>query len=182
MKSEKHAAPIFGFAAEFDTEEKLMTALRKARDAGHSKIEVCSPYPLKGLSDGTDREVRFFSATALAAISVGALLGYALPYYTSVLDYPLNVGNRPLNSVPAFLIFAIELAILAAAGSLTGLFLWRSRLFRLFHPVTRLSEFKRASVDRFFLVLETSEGLFDERDTRAWLEQLSPGKVYEIER
>ena len=35
-----------------------------------------------------------------------------MQYYSAVYDYPLNIGGRPLNSWPSFVIVTFELTIL----------------------------------------------------------------------
>ena len=69
---------------------------------------------------------------------VGGLLGlvggFALCYWTSVIDYPLNIGGRPLNSWPAFAIPTYETTILLAALSTVGGMLALNGLPQPYHP------------------------------------------------
>jgi hypothetical protein len=97
-----------------------------------------------------------------------------------VIDYPWNVGGRPLNSWPAFIIVTFELTILAAAiVAVVGLLL-ANKLPMLYHPVFNASRFKLASQDRFFLCVKASDPKFDLAGTRQFLASLEPEEVVEV--
>jgi hypothetical protein len=81
-----------------------------------------------------------------------AAFAYFLQWYSSVIDYPLNTGGRPLNSWPVFLLVPFEVGMLAAALSGLAAFLWTCRLPCLHHPVFDTTGFARATQDRFFLL------------------------------
>jgi hypothetical protein len=103
-----------------------------------------------------------------------------MQYWSSVIDYPINVGGRPLNSWPAFIPVTFELTILTAAlAGLIGL-LALCRLPMLYHPVFNVPEFARASSDRFFLCIEATDPHFDMTHTRELLAGLQPLHVAEV--
>ncbi len=51
---------------------------------------------------------------------------------------------------------------------------------RPYHPVWNVPEFARASQDRFFVVVEARDPRFDYAGTRNFLEELAPGRVYDV--
>ena len=77
--------------------------------------------------------------------------------YSAVIDYPINVGGRPLGSWPAFVPPAVEMAVLGAVLFGVVAMLTGNGLPRLHHPLFEVPEFERASADGFFLLLRSSE-------------------------
>ena len=112
----------------------------------------------------------------------GAIGGFLLQYWTSVIAYPLNIGGRPLNSWQAFFPVSFELTILAASfAAVLGMLAWNG-LPMLYHPVFNVERFKLASTNRFFLGVGSPDPLFDVDETRAFLERLDGViGVYEVE-
>jgi hypothetical protein len=110
----------------------------------------------------------------------GAIVQYGSQYWMNVVDYPLNVGGRPLHSWPAFIPASLIVAILwAGAATLIGLLLIL-RLPRLHHPVFAVPGFDRASEDRFFLHIMQDDPMFEAATVRAFLGALSPCAVREV--
>ena len=103
---------LSGFLAEFDNPDALKDCIRQARKAGFRKIDAYTPFPVEGIAEelGLHRsKVSFF---VLFGGIVGALTGWIMQYYSAVYGYPLNIGGRPLNSWPSFVIVTFELTIL----------------------------------------------------------------------
>src|SRR5262245_20049877 len=107
--------PVYGLLAEFDNPEELMLAVRTARLAGYRKMDAYTPFPVEHLAE----ELGFRKTALPLIVLIGGLLGcaggFVLQYWISVIDYPLNIGGRPLNSWPAFIPVTFETTILAAA-------------------------------------------------------------------
>ena len=109
------------------------------------------------------------------------LSGFALAYWTSVIDYPINVGGRPFNSWPAFIPVVFETTILFAATSAVLGMLGLNGLPQPYHPVFNVERFAMASRDRFFLCIETRDPLFDHDDTWRFLQRHAPRTITEVE-
>ena len=98
-----------------------------------------------------------------------------------MIDYPINVGGRPLNSWPSFIPVTFELTVLIAAlFALFGL-LALNRLPMPYHPVFNLERFELASRNRFFLCIEATDPKFDDEATRRFLESVKSQGVYQVE-
>ncbi|MFB3904816.1 MAG: DUF3341 domain-containing protein [Acidobacteriota bacterium] len=178
---ERLEAEIYGLIAEFETAGQLLSAARRAREAGYRNMDAYSPFPIEGLSDEVGFHRTGLPAIVLTAGVVGALTGFGMQYWISKIDYPLNVGGRPLNSWPAFIPVTFELTILFAALSAVIGMIVLNGLPMPYHPVFGAPRFARASTDRFFLAIEATDAQFDRKKTRAFLESLGPSAVSEVD-
>lgn len=173
------AARPYGWIGAFDDAEVLLNAVRTLRTQGVDGIEAYSPFPVDGLFDALGGKPTRLPVVALAGGIAGFLLSYALQVSTNAIDYPLNVGGRPLVAGPAFLIIAVATGLLFAALSSVGVMLMRNGLPRLHHPVFNVPEFKLASRDRFFLCIRCSDDMDRER-AEELLRSHSPLQVWEV--
>jgi hypothetical protein len=170
-----------GLLAEFGSPEALVAAARRAREAGYRRMDAFTPHPVEDLAEALDLRESRVPATALVGGIAGAGAAYLLQYYLSAVDYPLNVGGRPIHSAPAFIVITFELTILAASLlAVFGMLAWNG-LPRPHHPLFAVPGFDLATRNRFFLAIEAADGLFDPAGTRAFLERLDPLRVSDIE-
>jgi len=166
--------PIYGIMAEFDAPEKILAAAERARDAGYRKMDAYTPFPMEELTHALGVEQSKLSLFVLCCGIAGALTGFFLPYVASVIDYPLNIGGRPLNSWPHWIPITFELTILFAAfGAVVGM-IFRNGLPRPVHPVFNVDRFELASRDKFFLCIESIDPKFDRGETEKFLKSLKP--------
>lgn len=171
---------IYGMTAEFETPEALMDAAENARLAGYKKLDAYSPFPIHGLSDA----IGFKSVAVPYLVFIGGICGtftgFTLEWWTQTVDYPLNVGGKPFDSIPAFIPVAYECTILfAALSAVFGMFAL-NKLPQPYHSIFNAPGFERASQDRFFLAIEAKDGLYDAEATRDFLMQQNPLKVAEV--
>ncbi|WP_262270185.1 DUF3341 domain-containing protein [Microvirga yunnanensis] len=169
-----------GVMAEFKTPDALLAAVRAAKRAGYTRLDAYSPFPLPDLAGELGVRTTVVPWIAFVAGLIGAGLQYTAQYWMNAIDYPLNVGGRPLDSWPAFIPATLIVAILwAGAATLIGLLLIL-RLPRLHHPVFAVHGFERASNDRFFLCILGDDPLFEDGETRGFLEAQTPMMVREV--
>jgi mono/diheme cytochrome c family protein len=142
----------------FEREQDLVAAAEAAREHGLRIADAYTPYAVHGLDRVLGlRPSRLSGACLLfGLLGVGAALW--LQFWTSAVDWPLNVGGRPWNSLPAFVPVTFELMVLCAGLGVVATFLVVSRLYpgrpaRL--PCPGVTD------DRFVLVLEESDAAFD---------------------
>lgn len=178
----KENAGLYGMVAEFETEEQILAAAHRARDAGYKKMDCYTPFPIHGLAEAINFDEPKIPWLVFAGGVTGAVGGYALQWYTSVIDYPLNVGGRPLNSWPLFIPIAFECTILLAAFAAVFGMLLLNGLPKPYHSIFNAPNFARASQDRFFLAIEADDTRFDLAATRRFLESLRPLAVSEVAR
>ncbi len=169
MNTATERAPSCGLLAEFADHKALVAAARGAYAAGYRRLDAFSPFPVEGLSEAIGFHRDALAPVVLGGGVLGAGVGYAMQYYLSAVHYPLNVGGRPLHSWPAFVPVIYEMTILFAALAAVFGMLLLNGLPRPYHPVFNVPAFARASRDRFFLYIESSDPLFDLQDTRRFL-------------
>jgi hypothetical protein len=99
--------------------------------------------------------------------------------YTN-LNYPLNVGGRPIVAPTAFMLITFELLVLFAVLFGIGAMFILNRLPRLHHPLFDTDRFDTASLDRFFLVIFSNDEQFDAGRTRDFLQALGPERVQDV--
>ena len=172
---------IHGLMAEFSSEDSLLRAARHAYAAGYRRMDAYSPLPIDGLAEALGfRHTRVPLIVLIGGI-VGCVGGFALQYWISVVDYPVNVGGRPYNSWPSFVPVTFELTILVAAfAALLGM-LALNGLPMPYHPVFNVARFEHASRDKFFLLVESRDPKFDRQRTFEFLKQLDPSEINEVE-
>ncbi len=173
--------PIFGLMAEFHEPEELIEAAYRTREAGYEKIDAYTPYPIEELSEAIGHHHSKLPLIVLIGGIVGALTGYMLQYWASVIEYPMNIGGRPFHSWVAFIIPTFETTILFAAFSaVLGMF-FLNGLPEPYHPVFNVPRFALASRDRYFLLIDARDPLFDREGTRRFLSDMNPTEVNEVE-
>lgn len=172
---------LYGLLAEFDNPTDIVHAAHKAYEEGYRSMDAYSPYPIEELSEAVGFHHTKLPLIVLVGGIIGGLAGFALQYWTSVLDYPLNVGGRPYNSWPSFIVPTFETTILGAALSAVFGMLALNGLPRPYHPVFNSERFALASRDRFFLCIEAKDPKFDRDKTAEFLRSLGPREVIDVE-
>jgi hypothetical protein len=171
---------LYGLLAEFDTPEALIAADHRVRDAGYRDFETYTPFPVEELSNPHQRGGTWIPVLVFVGGCLGAAGAFFMQYYSAVYHYPLNVGGRPLNSWPSFMPVTFEMTVLL--GALFGLvgMIVLNGLPRPHHPLFGVPQFDRASRDRFFLAIESTDPEFDKSGTREFLLSLGPREVVEV--
>jgi hypothetical protein len=171
-----------GLLAAFRNRDDLLEAATRAHAEGYRKMDAYSPLPIEGLAAALGRKPVGVSALFLIGGVCGCLAGFLLQWFAMAIDYPLNIGGKPLNSWPMFIPITFELTILGAAlaGFLGTLIL--NGAFELYHPVFNVQEFRdSASRDGFFLCIEATDAKYDSIQTAVFLRKLAPLWVREVD-
>jgi molybdopterin-containing oxidoreductase family membrane subunit len=134
----------------FDRSEDLLRATEAARAEGVDVVDVFSPYAVHRL----EKVLRLPSTRLTWVCFAGGLLGAAgmllFQQWATAVSWPINVGGKPWNSVPAFIPVTFESMVLCAGVGTVVAFLWRAglRLGRQ-SPLSDL----RVTDDRFAVVI-----------------------------
>jgi len=168
---------LHGLVAEFDDVAGIVNAARRAREAGFTRFEVYSPFPIHGIERAMG-----LGATRLPWLVLGAGLtgmggAFLLQWWTNAVDYPFRISGKPLFGVPAAIPIVFEVTVLFAAFTAFFGMLLLNRLPQHHHPIFENERFRRASDDGFFLAVEAADPRFDSAATRAFLASLSPRSI-----
>lgn len=171
---------LLGYLGEFGDEGALLDAARRTRAAGFRCIDAFSPFPVEGMADVLklrgDHRVGWIT---IAGGLFGIFGMLAIQLFVNV-DYPIEVGGRPLFAWPAFFVVDFEIMILCAVlFAVVGMFIIIG-LPKLYHPLFAAPRFSLASQDRFFLYIDAADPKFDARDTRVFLGSLGAWTVQPV--
>ncbi len=145
--------------AEFPTPDALVKATNEMRLKGFQGMDTYSPYPLHGGSEALGLPPSKVPFIALGGAITGALTALAFQTYMNTIDYPLNVGGRPLLSLPAWIPITFELAVLLTAFGVFFGVLGLSRLPQPYHPVFEHDAFRSASTHGYWLSVPKLAGV-----------------------
>jgi len=172
---------LHGLVAEFHSAEAVIEAAHHVHEAGYRRVDAYTPYPIEELSEALHLPRSKVALVALVGGIAGLVGGWALQYWASAIAYPFNVGGRPLNSWPAFVVPAYETTILLSALATVFGMIALNGLPRPHHPIFNAPGFALASRDRFFLCIEADDPRFERAATRSFLEGLEGATVSEVE-
>ena len=172
---------LWGIVAEFATADDATAAARRLRAAGYRRLDAFAPTPIEDL-DATvvPRPRSHLAVVMFVAGAVGAALAYGMQYYGAVVDYPIDVGGRPLHAWPAFVPTTWEICALFTVFAGFGALLLFCRLPRLHHPIFDAPGFERASQDRFFLCVEAGDPWFSAERIAAIYAQHGALRIAEV--
>jgi mono/diheme cytochrome c family protein len=140
--------------ASFANEDDVLGAARAARERGLRIADVYTPYPVHGLDRAMGlRRSRLPWACFLFGL-IGAVFALTSQHWAMSRSWPLNVGGKPWNSVPAFIPVTFEVMVLLGGLGVVLAFLLRSRLLP---GMEAAPLFQGATDHTFVLVLSRPE-------------------------
>jgi hypothetical protein len=171
---------LHGLLAEFHAPAGIVSAARAVHAAGYRKVDAYTPYPMEEVIDALHLHHSHVPKLVLGGGLFGLAAGWGLQYWTSVIEYPMNIGGRPFNAWPAFVVPSFETTVLFAALAAVFGMLALNGFPQPYHPVFNVEGFGAASRDRFFLCIEADDPKFDRAATREFLQGLGAANVQEV--
>ena len=96
-------------------DHELVQAAHKVREAGYKNFDAITPFPVHGLEEAIGIQRSVIPWVTFFAGLTGLACALALEYWTSAVDWAINVGGKPFFSGPAFAPIMFELTVLFAA-------------------------------------------------------------------
>ena len=164
---------LVGVVAEFERPDQLVAAAKTIRDAGYTRWDTFTPFPIHGMDQamGIRKTILpwlvFFggiSGTTLAIamqwyMNASEWSAYAFEWPWSGYQYP--IAGKPYWSLPANIPIAFELTVLLAAfASFFGMLIL-NRLLQWYNPLFKVERFKKVTDDRFFVAIDARDPKFD---------------------
>lgn len=172
-------ASTYGMVAEFDDPTTLLEAARRIKERGYRKLEAYSPYPIKDLHE-VIHVTNWVPLICLIGGLAGAAIAWGMQYYIAAIDYPINVGGRPLYSWPSFIPILFELTVLLSGCSTFFGLLALCGFPRPHFPLFNLPQFANVTSSRMFLCIDKSDPIYDSELTARFLGEIGSVGVWEV--
>ena len=170
-------AQHYGLIAMFETPADIMHAAEAVRDAGYKSWDVITPFPVHGMDRAMGVRRSLVPRFSLAGGIVGLTTGMLLVWWSGAWNFRLIVGGKPFFSPLFAFPISYELTILFTAfATIIGMFLL-NRLPMHYHAVMKQAHYKRATDDRFFVVIEARDPRYDPAVTLALLERVGGREI-----
>ncbi len=175
------AAPtLYGLMVEFETPTELVNGCKAAYAEGYREMDAYSPFPIEEVSEAIGFHKSAVPLVVLLGGILGGTSGFALQYWINVIAYPLNIGGKPYDSWPAFIVPTFEMTILfAGLCGMFGMFALNG-LPQPYHPVFNVDKFSAVTRDKFFLCVEATDPKFDLVGTQQFMQSLKPLSISEV--
>jgi len=153
--------PLRGVLALYDNPESLLQAASRVHDHGFNDVDAYTPYAVHGLSEALGIRKSWVPYVTLVMGLSGAIFGLLFQIWTSAIDWPINVGGKPMVSLPAFIPVTFEFGVLLGGTATLAALLLACGLPDFRTPILD----RDLTNDRFAIFIP--EGRHDWNETRA---------------
>jgi hypothetical protein len=166
-----------GVMGVFTDEHTILEAAEKTRLKGFKDFDAITPYPIHGMEEAVGVKRSWIPWVTLAAGAFGCFFGLWFTWWTSAVSWPINVGGKPMWSLPAFIPIIFELTILfAALASVKVMILGALGLPKVNPPVVDLD----LTSHKFGLFVSENDKNYSSTEVQAWMKELGAEAVYEV--
>ena len=145
---------ISGVVGFFENPVALMDGMNKVREAGYRSFDAFTPFPVHGLDDAQGLKRSPIPYVTFIMGLTGCTLAFLFQWWTSAVDWAVNIGGKPFNSWPAFVPVMFEVTVLFAGISTFLSVFWFNRL-----PNVKKKSFDPAITrDRFAIKIDSPGG------------------------
>ncbi len=171
---------LYGLLTEFSEASHLMESVEKCRDHGFTKWDVHTPFPVHGMDDAMGIRGTRLPFLVLGGGLTGLGIATLMQWWMNAIDYPFLISGKPLFGIPANVPIMFELTVLLSAFACFFGMWGLNGMPRLYHPLFTNERFRRATQDRYFIVVEAADPKFQLEKTREFLASLGGAVVEEV--
>ncbi|MDO8527824.1 MAG: DUF3341 domain-containing protein [Deltaproteobacteria bacterium] len=168
---------LLGLVGLFKDPYHLLKAAREAQKRKFAHCDAVLPYPIHGLDLILGQKRSLIPWVTLVFGLAGCFGGAGLEIWTSAIDWPIIIGGKPFNSLPAFVPIIFECTILLG-GLATAAALFAICRIPNFH--TRVLD-NEITNDAFALYVPAREKGFSEEDVKGFLEKSGAYEIKMVE-
>jgi len=179
-KKEPRPPKAYGWMAEFDNEHDLLHAAEKVRDAGYTKTDAFTPFPVHGIDHALGIKPTILPFIVLCAGLTGLCTALLMQWWMNGVDYRYIISGKPFGITPASIPVSFELTILFSAFTSVLGMLALNGLPKFSNPVFNNAKFDRATNDRFFLYVDSHDKYYNRESVRELLASVSPSSLDEV--
>lgn len=171
---------LTGILAEFRNPAELMHVSRKIVESGYTNFDTFSPFPIHGIDKAMNLKKSKLGWIVLISGLSGLLGAFAMMYYMSVYDYPLNISGKPFLNLPAWVPVLFELTILLSTfGAVFGMF-YLNGLPKLHNPLFNVERFSKVTDDSFFAYIEATDSIFEADKVHTLFKEAGASYIEEV--
>lgn len=161
--------PLHGVLAEYETPGELIAAAENVRDAGYTKWDCHSPFPVHGLDPAMGIRPTILPLLVFGGGLAGLGGSILLVWWMNAHDWPWIVSGTPEFSLPANIPVLFESTILIA-GITAFMAVWAlNKLPKLWNPLFQSDRFLKATDNGFFISVEADDPQFERGKTEGLL-------------
>lgn len=182
VKSNKEPRPpkACGWMAEFENEHDLLHAAEKVRDAGYTKTDAFTPFPVHGIDHALGIKPTILPFIVLCAGLTGLCTALLMQWWMNGVDYKYIISGKPFGITPASIPVSFELTILFSAFTSVLGMLALNGLPRFSNPVFTSAKFDRATNDRFFLYVDATDKYYNRESVKELLSSVHANSLDEV--
>lgn len=178
MMSEK---VLFAISAIFNTPDEIIHAAEKTAEKGYKKFDVNTPYPIHGMPQAMKLGRSKLGYAALIFGLSGTLAALLMTFWMSAIDYPQIIGGKPFFAFPKYVPIMFEVTVLAAAiGTVVTMLFFFFKFPNNSHPLHDTDYMKKVSSDKFGVVIQADDELFNYGEVKRFLSEIGASEVNEI--
>ncbi len=172
---------IFGVTALFSSPEAILHAAEKATGAGYKKVDVNTPYPVHGMDGAMKLKRSYLGFVTLTFGFSGTAFILFFMWWAFNISYPLVIGGKPFFPLPAFIPITFEFTVLLGAiATVFGMIAAFFNLPKNSHPLNETDYMRAVAINKFGIVVEASDPLFNEGKISEFFKGLGAEKIETI--